>query len=105
MSASENKLPPYRGQFVVRTIGTTLLTGCSLMLVLGLTVLSDRLHGPRFALYWSWCFLITLAAILVALFDLLMIRRTSKQTRRALFREQLMTKDLVEKLRKKNDDS
>ena len=82
-----------------------LLTACALMLVLGLTVLADRLHGPRFALYWSWCFLITVAAILVAMFDMLMIRRTSKQTRRALFRDQFMTKDLAEKLRKKPDDS
>ena len=105
MSANQDKLPLYRGQFVVRTIGTTLLITCSLMLFLGLTVFTDRLHGPRFALYWSWCFLITIAAILVALFDMLMIRRTSKQTRRALFRDQFMTKDLVEKLRKKNDDS
>ena len=82
-----------------------LLTACALMLVLGLTVLADRLHGPRFALYWSWCFLLTVAAIVVALVDMLLIRRASKQTRRALFREQLMTKDLIEKLRKKNGDS
>jgi hypothetical protein len=104
LSANQDKLPPYRGQLVVRTIGTILLTACSLMLILGLTVLADRLHGPQFALYWSWCFLITTAAILVALFDMLMIRRTSKQTRRALFREKFMTKDLVEKLRKEDDD-
>ncbi|HUK82977.1 MAG TPA: hypothetical protein VLZ12_10140 [Verrucomicrobiae bacterium] len=103
MSANQDKLPPYRGQLAVRTIGTILLTSCALMLVLGLTVLVDRLHGPRFVLYWSWCFLIATAAILVALFDMLMIRRTSRQTRRALFREQLMTKDLVERLRKRGD--
>ena len=95
----------YRGQRIVRTLGSMLLTACALMLVLGLTVLADRLHGPRFALYWSWCFLLTVAAIVVALVDMLLIRRASKQTRRALFREQLMTKDLIEKLRKKNGDS
>ncbi len=92
MSANQDKLPPYRGQLVVRTIGTILLTTCSLMLILGLTVLADRLHGPRFALYWSWCFLITTAAILVALFDMLMIRRTSRLTRRELFRQQFPTR-------------
>lgn len=104
MSASEKKLPPYRGQFLVRVLGTVLLTACSLMLVLGLTVLADALHGSRFVLYWSWCFLIATVAILVAVFDMAMIHRASKQTRRALFRDQFMTKDLVERLRRKGDD-
>jgi hypothetical protein len=99
-----DKLPPYRGQRVVRISGTILLTAAFLMLMLGLTVLAGRLHGPRFVLYWSWCFLITMAAMLVALVDMLMIRRTLKQTRRALFRQQFMTKDLADKLRRKQDD-
>jgi len=92
VSANQDRLPPYHGQWVVRTIGTILLTTCALMLILGLTVLADRLHGPRFALYWSWCFLVALAAIFVALFDMHMIRRTSRLTQRKLFREQFETR-------------
>ena len=100
LSPDEKPLP-YRGKSVVRTIGTTLLTACSLMLIIGLTVLFDRLHGPQFVLYWSWCFLITTVAILVALYDMLMIRRAGRRTRRALFRNQFMSDEFVEKLRKK----
>ena len=87
MSAAPNDSLPYRGKRIVRTLGAVLLAAACVMLVLGLTVLRERLHGPQFVLYWSWCFLITIAAILVALADLIMIRRASRQSRRKLFRE------------------
>jgi hypothetical protein len=93
----------YRGKPIVRAIGTILLTACALMVVLGVTVFSNSLHGLRYATYWSWCFLLTTAAIIVALWDMLMLRRAGKQTRRQLFREQFMTPDLLEKLQKKDD--
>ena len=84
---------PYRGKTIIRTIGTILLTASSLMLILGLTVWSERLQGPRFVLYWSWCFLITTTSICVAVLDMLMIRRVGRQTRRDLFRQQFQRKD------------
>src|SRR2546427_654171 len=105
MSAHSEKLPPYRGQRVGRIIGTIFITACALMLVLGLTLLSDRLRGPQFILYWSWCFLLTMAAIFVAFWDMLMVRRASKQPRRELFREQFMSKALSEKRQQDKQDN
>jgi len=78
----------YRGKTVVRTIGTILISACCVMVMVGVTVLSDRLKGPPFVLYWSWCFLIAAGAFLTALFDMVMVRRASRQTRRELFRQQ-----------------
>jgi hypothetical protein len=94
----------YRGQFAVRTIGSTLIVTCCLMLVLGLTVLADRLHGQRFVLYWTWCFLLTFAVILVALIDMFMLRRESKRTRRRLFREQFMKDEFRQNLQQEDFD-
>ena len=105
MSADQStpeKTLTYRGKAIVRAIGTILITACALMVVLGLTVLTNWLQGLRYAMYWSWCFLITTAAIIVALCDMLMLRRAGKQTRRQLFRQQFMTPDLVERLQKKD---
>jgi len=90
MSADHETLT-YRGKRVVRTLGTILITGCSLMVVLGATVWSEPLKGPRYVLYWSWCFLLWLATILVALLDLVMIRRAGRHSRRELFRQQFMS--------------
>lgn len=98
----EEKPLTYRGQPIVRAIGAVLLTACALMLVLGMTVLSDRLQGPRYLLYWGGCLLVAVAAMVVALWDMLLLRRASKQTGRSLFREQFMSQDIVEKLAKKD---
>ena len=87
MGAGKDTLT-YRGKTLVRTIGTVLIVACCLMVVLGSTLWSDQLQGPRYVLYWSWCFLIAAAALFVALVDLMMIRRASQQTRRQLFRDQ-----------------
>ena len=78
----------YRGKLIVRLLGAILLTACLLMLLLGGSLLRDWLQGPRFALYWSWCFLLAVAAVGVALLDLALLRRASWQARRRLFREQ-----------------
>jgi hypothetical protein len=88
VSAEPNLSITYRGKRIVRAAGTILITACAGMVVLGVTVLSDQLQGPRYVLYWSWCFLITAAALLVALIDMVMIRRAGDLTRRKLFREQ-----------------
>lgn len=78
----------YRGKGVVRAVGTILITACCVLVVLGMTIWSEQLKGPRYILYWSWCFLLLLITILVALIDALMIRRASLRTRRELFRKQ-----------------
>ena len=92
------KLPLSRGQVVLRVCGGGLLTACALMLVLSTTVLREHLHGPRFLLYWTGCLLLTCAAILVALWDMVLVRRISKRTRRELFQRQFMSGKLADKL-------
>jgi signal transduction histidine kinase len=93
------KLPLSRGQVVLRVIGGVLLTACALMVVLGTTVLTKHLQGLRFLLYWTGCLLLTCAAIIVAVWDMLLVRRISRQTRRELFQRQFMSGDLADKLR------
>jgi len=93
VSADTNPPLSYRGKFVVRTVGVILISTCVAMVILGVTVFSDELQGPRYALYWSWCFLITAAALLVALCDMVFIRRASRQRRRELFSQQFATKN------------
>ena len=93
------KLPLPRRQVVLRFVGAGLLAACALMVVLGSTVLGQRLRGPEFLFYWASCLLLTCAAILVALWDMVLVRRISRHTRRELFRRQFMSRDLAEKLR------
>ena len=106
MNAAGDKLPISRGQRALRYIGAVVLSACAVMFVLALTVLRDRLHGLQLARYWTWCFLLAIASIICALWDMILVRRAFKQTRRQLFRDQFMTGDLAEKLRgNRRDDA
>jgi hypothetical protein len=80
-----------------------LLTACALMVVLGMTVLSERLQGPQFVLYWTWCLLLTFGAVILALWDMLLVRRILKRTRRELFQREFVNQSFIDKLRKKED--
>jgi hypothetical protein len=77
-----------RLQIVVRILGGALLTGSAFMVVLGVTLLAGTLHGPRFALYWSWCFLLAVAAMLMAIWDLVLLRGAYRRRRRELFEQE-----------------
>ena len=90
------RLPLSRGQVLLRVFGAALLTACALMVVLGCTVLAERLQGPQFLLYWTWCLLLTFAAVVIALWDMLLVRRVSKRARRELFRREFMSRDLAD---------
>ncbi len=83
-----NEKLTYRGKALIRTLGAVFISACCLMVVLGATLWREQLQGPRFVLYWSWCFLMALAAIFVALVDLVLVRRAGRQSRRELFRKQ-----------------
>ena len=48
-------------------------------LVWGQTVLSERLKGTVCLVYWGCCFLLTLAAIIIALLDLRATRRRAQR--------------------------
>jgi TRAP-type C4-dicarboxylate transport system permease small subunit len=94
-----DKLPLSRAQRVVRVVGALLLFACAWMVILGTTIWEDDLHGPRFALYWSWCFLLALAALVTALWDVVLVRRAFYRQRRELFRQQFMRGDWSRKPR------
>ncbi|MGD1020658.1 MAG: hypothetical protein ABSA12_15190 [Verrucomicrobiia bacterium] len=101
MNANRDKLPLPRWQIALRIVGAVLLTLCALMVVLGSTVLAPQLQGPRFLLYWTWCTLLTFAAIIIALWDMLLVRRASKRTQRELFRREFMSTNLRDKPRQR----
>ena len=97
------KLPLSRAQIVLRICGGVLLTACALMVVLGMTILSERLRGLQFILYWTWCLLLTFGAIILALGDMLLVRRASHRSRRELFEREFMKQDFADKLRQKEN--
>jgi hypothetical protein len=101
LPANPEKLPLSRAQRILRYVGAVILSCCAIMVVLGSTILAERLRGPQFLLYWSWCLLLTVVAIIIALWDMLLVRRASKRSRRELFQRQFMSEDLTKKLRKK----
>jgi len=102
MSMHPEKLPLSLGQRTLRYAGAVVLSCCAVMVVLGTTVLSERLQGPQFIIYWSWCLLLTVAAIFMALWDILLVRRASKRSRRELFRREFMSDDFAKKTRNEN---
>jgi hypothetical protein len=97
MNASRNKLRISRGQRIFRYLG-------AVMFVLGLTVLRKRIHGLQLVRYWTWCFLLAVGSIVCALWDMILVRRAFKQTRRQLFRDQFMTGSVAERLRKNRSE-
>jgi hypothetical protein len=97
------KLPLSRGQIVLRICGGVLLTVCALMVVLGMTVLDERLQGLQFILYWTWCLLLTFGAIILALWDMLLVRRILRRTRRELFEREFIDRGFTGNLGKKED--
>ena len=62
-----------------------------LMLIAGSTLLQDLLnpreHAVRFILYWLTCAWFTVAAMLLALFDALMLRAQARAARKMLGKE------------------
>ena len=92
MGAPDQKLN-YRGKFVVRALGVIFVTICCGMIVLGETLFREELRGPPLVFYWTWCFLITILAGIMAVVDLIFVRRASKQMRRMLWRREFTGKE------------
>lgn len=65
------------------------LLAALLMLGSGLTVFSPALKGATFITYWLICFLLTGIAAIVALVDVVLIRRELKQKQRDLIESTL----------------
>lgn len=67
-----------------RGVGILFLVAALLMLVLGQTVLKDRLRDLGFLGYWLTCFGLTGLAVLTALLDMKENQRRLRQERRDL---------------------
>jgi hypothetical protein len=63
-----------------------LVLGAS-MLVWGQTVLSTRLQGKTYIIYWTICFLVTSLALIFALWETRRLRLKLHEEEKALFRE------------------
>ncbi len=62
-----------------------LLLGALVMIFAGTTFLADTLANPwHFIIYWGVCAWLTLAALLLALWDLLLVRAAARRERRRL---------------------
>ncbi|HEX5221886.1 MAG TPA: hypothetical protein VFZ59_20140 [Verrucomicrobiae bacterium] len=68
--------------------GICLLTAIA-MLVVGQTLLKDRLQPLTFAAYWSVCFIVTGVAALVAWVDASRVRAEQRDAQRALIESTL----------------
>lgn len=59
------------------------------LLIWGQTVFAPYLKGVAFMLYWAICLLFTLGAIVIALIDIRVLRRRTRQERRELLQKTL----------------
>jgi membrane protein implicated in regulation of membrane protease activity len=74
----------------LRRIMTGVFLGAAfLMLILGLTVLSAHLKRDSFLIYWLTCFVLTGLAAILALVDMMIIRRQLREEQRELIRTTL----------------
>ena len=64
-----------------------LLLAALLMLFAGSTFLADSLTRWSFIIYWGICAWFTLAALLLALWDMLMVRAAAHRERRRIAKE------------------
>jgi hypothetical protein len=73
-----------------RRVVTGIFLGAALlMLIFGFTVLSGHLTRDAFLIYWLICFLLTGLAAILALVDMMIIRRQSREEQRELIRTTL----------------
>jgi hypothetical protein len=85
-----------------RWFGAIVLAGALILLILGETLLKDRLRNVTFVLYWLLCFILTGAAIVVAFRDAQALRRETRQEHRELVEDAL--KEVESKARAKKRD-
>ncbi len=65
------------------------LAAASGMLIWGHTILTPHLKGMGFLIYWTVCFLFTIASIVIALLDVRAMLRNIRNERAELFRRAL----------------
>ena len=72
-----------------RWLGLFCLAVAAGLLIWGQTILKPHLDGVAFLLYWLACFSFTIAAILIALLDVRVLRRRNRDEQRKLIERTL----------------
>jgi len=87
-----------------RWFGALTLGGALLLLVAGATVLSGRLTGMGFLLYWGACMALTVVAILTAFIDMRAVQYELRQEKHELIQSTIenIQKDAQTKARAVN---
>jgi hypothetical protein len=67
-----------------RWLGLFFLALAAGMLIWGQTILKPYLDGVPFIIYWAFCFLFTIAAVVIALLDVRAVRLRIKEERAEL---------------------
>jgi len=78
---------PVSAHIHLRRLSVTLLAVAVAMLIGGFTFLEPRLRGMAFAIYWLGCFAVAGLASIVALLDLLVIRRDARKAQHGLIED------------------
>jgi hypothetical protein len=84
-----------------RVIGAAALGVAVVLLVLGETVLKDKLSPVAFVLFWTLCFFFTISAILCAYFDLRALRQSTRRAHQELLESAF--KEIERKARQRQD--
>jgi hypothetical protein len=87
-----------------RWLGSFCLAMAFGMLVWGQTVLSPHLKGVPFLIYWLFCFLFTVGAMIAALLDLRATRQRSRDEQRELLEQALKEIETAKKDRTAQKD-
>ena len=72
-----------------RCFGGVCLVASVGMVILGQTVLKDRLHGADFIQYWLICVVVTWVTLITALLDMRVVRKRSKREQTELIQNAL----------------
>jgi hypothetical protein len=72
-----------------RWLGLFCLAVAAGLLIWGQTILKPHLDGVAFLLYWFACFSFTIAAIVIALLDVRVLRRRNRDEQRKLIERTL----------------
>jgi hypothetical protein len=76
---------------LLRWTGGLCLFIAILMVIIGQTLLHDRLRAEAFIYYWLICMLVTGLALILALLDFWLVRRRGRREQAALLKETLQT--------------
>jgi hypothetical protein len=75
---------PNSAEALRRWLGLFCLAMAAGMLIWGQTILKPHLDGVPFIIYWAFCFLFTIAAVVIALLDVRAVRLRIKEEKAEL---------------------